>query len=83
MKSQTLRWVRHAARIGAKRNLHRNFCGQTHNEEKILKVRCEYKYNIKIDLQELELEVVYWLHMIEDRHQWRIMMNKAMNHRVP
>ena len=37
MKSRKLRWVRHAARNGAKRNWYRNFGGKIHNEEKSLK----------------------------------------------
>jgi hypothetical protein len=39
--------------------------------------------NIKIDLKEMECEGVDWFHLIQDRVQWRALVNTVMNIRVP
>lgn len=53
MKSQKLRWARHAARIWVKENWYRNFGVET----PYFKSRCEYKCNIKIIVEEFRWEV--------------------------
>jgi hypothetical protein len=39
--------------------------------------------NIKMDLLEIELGVVDWTGLAEDRYRWRALVNSAMNLRVP
>jgi len=39
--------------------------------------------NIKIDLREKGLEGVDWIHLAQDRDQWRAVVNMAINLRVP
>jgi hypothetical protein len=39
--------------------------------------------NIKMDLREIGWEVVDWIHVAEDRDQWRPVVNKVMNLRIP
>jgi hypothetical protein len=38
---------------------------------------------IRIDLKETGCEGVNWIQMVQDRVQWRALMNTAMNLRVP
>jgi len=38
--------------------------------------------NIRIDLREIVLKVVDWLHLAQDRDQWRTVVNTVMNLRV-
>jgi hypothetical protein len=45
--------------------------------------RLKSEYNIKIDLREIQLEVVYWIHVAQDRDRWRALVNTVMNLRVP
>jgi hypothetical protein len=40
------------------------------------------EYNIKIDLKQIECEDVNWIHLAQDRVQWRALVNTAMNLRV-
>jgi hypothetical protein len=39
--------------------------------------------NIKIDLKEIGWEGVDWMHLTQDRDQWRNLVNTVMNLRVP
>jgi hypothetical protein len=40
-------------------------------------------YNIKMDLREVGWEGVNWMHLVQDRDQWRAVVNTAMNFRAP
>jgi hypothetical protein len=39
--------------------------------------------NIKMDLKEIEWDSMDWLHLTQDRDQWRALVNTVMNLRVP
>jgi hypothetical protein len=39
--------------------------------------------NIKRDLREIEWDGVDWIDMVQDRGQWRALVNKVLNLRVP
>jgi hypothetical protein len=39
--------------------------------------------NIKIDLLGIELNVVDWIGLAQDRYRWRALVNSVMKFRVP
>jgi hypothetical protein len=39
--------------------------------------------NIRIDVREISREDVRWMHLAQDRDQWRDLVNKVMNLRIP
>jgi hypothetical protein len=39
--------------------------------------------NIKMDLKEIGWDGVVWIHMAQDRDQWRALVNRVLNLRVP
>jgi hypothetical protein len=39
--------------------------------------------NIRMDLREIGRGVVDWIHLAQDRDQWGVPANVAMNHQVP
>jgi hypothetical protein len=39
--------------------------------------------NIKIDLGEIEWGCIDWIHLAQDRDQWRALVNTVINLRVP
>ena len=45
--------------------------------------RRRWKDNIKVDLQEVGYEVMYWIDVAQDRDRWRALVNAVMNLGVP
>jgi hypothetical protein len=44
---------------------------------------CRWEDNIKMDLMEIELEGVDWIHLSQNRDRWRALVNTVMNLQVP
>jgi hypothetical protein len=44
--------------------------------------RHRWEYNIRKDLKEVRWEVENWVHLDQDRNQWRALLNMVMNLRV-
>jgi hypothetical protein len=44
---------------------------------------CRWEDNIRMDLREIQWEFVDWIHMDQDRDQWRALVNTVMNLQVP
>jgi hypothetical protein len=44
--------------------------------------RLRWEDNIKIDLQEVGWEGIYWIDLVQDRERWRLLVNAVMNLRV-
>jgi hypothetical protein len=42
-----------------------------------------WENNIKIDPKEIGWSDIDWIHLAEDRDQWRAVVNTVMNHRFP
>jgi hypothetical protein len=63
--------------MGEKRNVYRLLVGKP--EEK----RPLGRPNIKMDLLEIELNVVDWIGLAQDRYRWRALVNSVMNLGVP
>jgi hypothetical protein len=38
--------------------------------------------NIKMDLREIGLDIMEWIHLAQDRDRWRALVNTVMNLRV-
>jgi hypothetical protein len=45
--------------------------------------RRRWEDNIRIDLREIGWEGVDWMHLAQDRDQWRALVNMVMNFGVP
>jgi hypothetical protein len=41
--------------------------------------RCRWVANIKIDLREIGWDRIDWIDLIQDRGQWRALVNTVMN----
>jgi hypothetical protein len=78
MKSRRMRWVGHVARMGEKRNVYRLLVGKPEGKRPLGRLRCRWIYNNKMDLLEIELSVVDWIGLAQDRYRWRALVNMAM-----
>jgi hypothetical protein len=65
----------------------RNACnilvGKTEGNRPLGRPRHRWEYNIRMGLRETGWKGVYWIHLVQDRVQWRAFVNTVMNLRVP
>jgi hypothetical protein len=47
------------------------------------RTNCTCEGNIRMGLMEIWWEVVDWIHFAQDRDQWQVLVNTAMDLRVP
>ena len=45
--------------------------------------RCRWEDNIKMDLEEIGINVGNWVDSAQDRNYWRALVNTALNFWVP
>jgi len=66
------------------RNAYEILVGIHHERKKPLgRTRCRWEDNIRRDLREIGWEGVDWIHLAQDREQWRALVNTVINLRVP
>jgi hypothetical protein len=82
-KTKGMRWVRHVARMGEKRNAYMILMGKPEGKRSLGRRRCRWVDNIKIDFREIGRGCMGWIDLAEDRAQWRALVNTVMNLRVP
>jgi hypothetical protein len=83
IKTRRMRWVRHVARMGEKRNVYRLLVGKPEGKRPLGRPRHRWIDNIKTDLLEVGLSVVDWIGLAQDSYRWRALVNSVMNCRVP
>jgi hypothetical protein len=64
--------------MGEKRNAYRILEGEPEGRP-----RRRWVDNIKMDLREIGWDSVDWIDMVQDRDQWRALVNMVLNLRVP
>jgi hypothetical protein len=69
--------------MGEKRNVYRLLVGKPEGKRPLGRPRRRWTDNIKMDLLEIELGVVDWISLAQDRYRWRALVNAVMNLRVP
>jgi hypothetical protein len=83
IKSRSVRWAGHVARMGEKRNVYRLLVGKPEGKRPLGRPRCRWIDNIKVDFLDIGLNVVDWIGLAQDRYRWRALVNSVMNLRVP
>jgi hypothetical protein len=66
-----------------KRNAYRILVGKPDGKRLLGRPRCKWVDNIKMDLRKIEWYDMEWIDVAEDRDQWRALVNRVMNLRVP
>jgi hypothetical protein len=75
IKSRRMRLAGHVAQMAEKRNVYRLLVGKPEGK----RPRRRWKDNIKMDLLEIGVTVVYWIGLAQDRYRWRALVNLVMN----
>jgi hypothetical protein len=65
------------------RNAYTIFVGKPEGKKLLGGHGCKWEDNIGMDLREIGSEVVNWIHLAQDRDQWRALVNTTMNPQVP
>jgi hypothetical protein len=69
--------------MGEKRNVDSLLVGKPEGKRPLGRPRRRWINNIKMDLLEIELSVVDWIVLAQDRYRWRTLVNSIMNFWVP
>jgi hypothetical protein len=69
--------------MGEKRNVYRLLVGKPEGKRPLGGPRRRLIDNIKMDLLEIELDVVDWIGLAQGRYRWNALVNAVMNFRVP
>jgi hypothetical protein len=83
IRSKRMRWARHVARMGNKRNAYRILMGNPKRKRPLGRQRRRSVDSIKIDLREIEWDDVDRIVMAQDKDQWRALVNTVLKLRVP
>ena len=82
-KSRRMRLAGHVAGMGERKVAYRVLEGKPEGKRALRRPRRRWEDNIKMDLQEVGLGGMDWIDLAQDRDMWRVLVNAAMNFRVP
>jgi hypothetical protein len=68
---------------GAKRNAYRVIVGKSEGKRPLGRHRHRWEDNIKMGLLKIGWGGMDWINLVQDRDQWRAVVNTVMNVRVP
>jgi hypothetical protein len=83
INSRRMRWVWNVRRMGEMRNVCKFWCENPERKRALGRPRRRWDDNIRMNLGEIGWEGVDCTRLAQDRDQWRAVVNKAMNLRVP
>jgi hypothetical protein len=71
------------ARMGKMRNAYKMLVRKPEERRPFERPRRRWENNIRIDLSVIGWGGVDWMHLAQDRDQWRVLVNAVMKLRVP
>jgi hypothetical protein len=77
-----MKQTRYVARTGRYEKYVQNFGCKVKGMRPRGRSKSRWDDNIKMDLKELQLEGVNWIHLSQDRIQWRVLVNSVLKIRV-
>jgi hypothetical protein len=82
-KSRRVRWMGHVGHVGEMINAYNILVGKPKGKRPLRRPRHRWEDNIRMDLREIGLEGVDWIHLAQDRNQWWALVNMVMSLQVP
>ena len=83
IKSRRLRWAGHVARMVESWSAFRILIGKPTGKRPSGRPRRRWEDNIRMDLAEIGINTRKWVDSAQDREYWRVLVNAALNLRVP
>jgi hypothetical protein len=83
LRSRTMRWAGHVARMGEKRNRYRILVGKPEERRPLGRPRHRWVDNIRMNLGEVGWGDLDWIGLAQDRKRWRALVNSVLNLLVP
>jgi hypothetical protein len=78
-----MRWAGHVERIVEMRSTYTSLVGNPERKRPLRRPRRRWINNIRMDLREIDLEGMDWIHLAQDRNHWRTLVNTVVNLRIP
>jgi hypothetical protein len=83
VKSRTMTWAGHVARMWEGRGVYRVLVGKPEGKSPLGKPRRRWEDNIKMDFQEVRGSCGDWMELAQDRGRWRALVGTVRNLWVP
>ena len=69
--------------MGERRGIYKVLVGKPEGKRPLVRPRCRWEDNIKMDLQEVGCGGMDWIELAQDRDRWQALVIVVMNLRVP
>ena len=83
IKARRLRWAGHVGRMEEGRNAFKMLTGKPTGKRSLGRPKHRWADNIRMDLEERGIFAGSWVDSAQERDYWRILVNAALNLRVP
>ena len=83
IKSRRLRWAGHVARMEEGRSAFKILKGKPTGKRPLGRPRRRWEDNIRMNLEEIDINAENWVDSAQDRNYWRVLVNAALNLRIP
>jgi hypothetical protein len=77
IKSRRVSWTGHVARMWVIGNIYTILTGKCEGKRSLGSSRRRREHCIKMDLKDIEYEGVSWIHLEEDKNQWRALVHRT------
>ena len=78
-----MRWAGHVARMEEGRSAFKILAGKPSGKRPLGRPRRRSVDNIRMDLKEIDINTRNWVDSAQDEDYWRVLVNAALNLRVP
>ena len=83
IKSRRLRWAGHVARMEEVRSALKILTGKPTGKRPLGRPRRRWEDNIRIGLEQIGINAGNWVGSAWDKDYWRVLVNAALNLRIP
>ena len=78
-----MRWVKNVARMEEGKSTFKILTGKPTGKRPLGRPRRRWEDNIRMYLEEIGINAGNWIDSAQDRNYWRVLVNAALNLRVP